>query len=240
MASVWFVVAGALAVLSAPYRLDTATFIRTLPAEERAELIETYVSGALGYSNVRKFSTPPTLYLSCPDHGCDPSLARFLADLRAHAPATLGADAADRQLAQIEFYVAPRPEAFELRMDEMDKRPFLDSSRTARRVRALKEEDLPCWTVSYYHKTGIIEKSLIYIDSDWSPRLQYLCMAHETMRGMGMNADFAVIYRKWEKSRYDPFRRLATNAYLHGLAAIKPGQPPEQVLSALADLYELK
>lgn len=233
MASVWFMVAGALAVLSAPYRLDTATLIRTLPPQERAELIETYA-----YSKVRKFSRPPALYLSCPDQGCDPTLARYLVDLRAEAPNSLGREAADRQLAQIEIYVAPRPDAFEARKDEMDKRSSLDSSQTARRVRALEEEDMPCWTASYHDKSGAIEKSLVYIDSDWSPRMQYLCMAHETVRALGINVEFAVIYRKWEKSRYDPFRRLALNAYLHGLTVIKPGLSPEQALSALANLYE--
>jgi hypothetical protein len=144
----------------------------------------------------------------------------------------------DRDAAQIEIYVAPQPQAAEARSRQLDDKLRLDVNTTSRRFLHLAE-DAPCWTVTYFHKSGVIEKAMIYIDSDSSSKTQHLCAGFETIRATGvLSLDGVLFYRKAEKRRLrNPLRWLILNAHLHGLKAIGPGDSIERVHAVLQDRY---
>ncbi len=222
-------------------KIDANTLIRALSPEQRSELIETYAYSALVFSKVLKFGRTPAIYLSCPDKGCDPAMVDVLENLRAQAPNTFGQLVSDRQGAQIEVYAASQALAIEARDLEVDRSLKLSRNITMRRF-AYPAQESPCWTISYFEKTGVLEKALIYIDSDSSPHMQTLCMEYEIVRAAGvMNLDSVYLYRKEEKHRFhDPILWLTVNAYLHGLPAIKPGLSMDEVRSVLEDRLQVK
>ena len=244
--AMWLLLTGVLGLPSGPPQpaASADVFIRSLPPEQKSELIESYVASAWAFSKILKFRRAPAIYLSCPDKGCDPVAAGILENLRAQAPKALGEQTADKDAAQIEIYLAPQSEAFDKRDREIDRKLHLDSNITARKLLFPEPaQDAPCWTTSYFDNgTGVIEKALVFIDSDASPRMQYLCMGYETVRAAGvMNIESVYFYRNDEKRLFaDPAQWLAANAYLHGLPDIKAGDTMAKARSALEDRYGLK
>jgi hypothetical protein len=222
-------------------RMDA--YIRTLPAEQRAFLIENYVAAGWSFLKFLKFRHTPAIYLSCPDKGCDPLPVSMLEDLRAQAPKAFGNRIAEKDAAQIEIYLAPKPTAFEARDRAIDGEFHLNVNITTREFPFPKpREDAPCWTITYFDKMGVIAKTLVFINSDSSPRMQYLCMGFESVRATGvMNLPSVYFYRDLERHqvRY-PIQWLAANAYLHGSLEIQPGDTMENVRAVLKERYELK
>lgn len=222
-------------------RMDT--YIKALPLEQRIFLIENYAEGAWIFSKFLKFRHAPKVYVSCPDKGCDPLPISMLENLRTLAPKTLGKRTAEKDAAQIEIYLAPQPTAFEARNRALDGELNLNANITEREFRIPRPpETAPCWTITYFDKTGVIAKSLIFIDSDSSPRMQYLCMGFESVRATGvMNFPGVYSYRDLEKrrGRYET-QWPAANAYLHGSLEIQPGDTMEKALTVLGERYELK
>lgn len=243
--AIWHLLTGVLGVLSGPPQsgANAEAFIRSLPPEQKSELIIRYAASAWVFP-ILKFRRVPAIYLSCPDKGCDPLAVSILENVRAQTPNTLGERTADRDAAQIEIYMAPQSEAFDKRDREIDARLHLNANITIRKFPFPEPaQAAPCWTITYYdNETGVIGKALVYIDSDSSPRMQYLCMGYEAIRAAGvMNMEGVYIYRKEEKRRFsDPIRWLAANAYLHGLSEIQPGDTMGKVQTILEDRYEVK
>lgn len=218
-------------------------YIKELPVEQRTRLVENYITSGFVYSKFLKFQHPAAIYLSCADKACDPAPLGMLDDLRAKAPLTLGERVGEADAAQIEIYVAPQPWAYETRDRLVDAKLHTDASYSGRYVSSPPNPlPAPCRTATYFDlHTGVIAKSLIFIDSDASPRIQTLCMGFELVRATGVVNTLAVIfYRKFKGDLDAPTRRLAAHAHLHGLPEIRPSDKMEQARTVLKAKYELK
>jgi hypothetical protein len=227
---------------------DMDAYIKSRSPETRTTLIEKYLAALWIFNRVLKHRDTPRIYLSCPTDGCIPPALRILEFLQSNAPETFGASIAQADIAEIEVHVAPRPGTFDRRDREVDGKLHLDANITSKKLLKLGGKnielvDAPCWAVSYFDKnTGVIAKSLIFIDSDSSPREQHSCMGFELVRAAGvMSTPNIVFYRKFDPALDDNFSIwLAANAYLHGLSDIKAGDPVEKVQRILSDRYGVK
>jgi hypothetical protein len=227
---------------------DMDAYIKSRSPETRTTLIEKYLAALWKFDRVLKHRDTPRIYLSCPKDGCIPHVLRILEFLQSNAPDTFGARIAQADAAQIEVYVAPRPDTFDQRDREIDGRLHLDANITSKKLfkpggKDIEFVDAPCWAVSYFDKhTGVIEKSLIFIDSDSSPREQHSCMGFELVRAAGVVSNPNIVfYRKFDPALDDKISIwLAANAYLHGLSYIKAGDPIENVQRILKDRYGVK
>lgn len=217
--------------------------IRALPEEKRISIVERYSWAGLVFSKFLKFRQPAAIYLLCPVKGCDTLPLRILEDLRSRAPTAIGKRVVEKAAAQIEIHVAPEAAGFEARDREIDAKLHLNANITMKRfLEPQPATDAPCWTITYFDNSGVVAKSLIFIDSDASPRMQYLCMGFETVRALGvMNLESVYFYRDLEKEPFgDPVQWLAAMAFLHGLPDIRPGDAMERARAILEDRYELR
>jgi hypothetical protein len=218
-------------------------YIKELAAEQRTRLVENYLNSGFVYSKFLKFQRPAAVYLSCADKACDPAPLGMLDDLRAKAPLALGERVGEADVAQIEIYVAPQPSAYEARDREIDREFHTDANYSGRNL-SPPPDPLPasCWTATHFDlHTGVIAKSLIFIDSDASPRIQTLCMGFELVRAAGMvNTEAVLFYQKLDADLGNVTIWFAANAYLHGLPEIRPGGRMEEARAALNARYGLK
>ncbi|WP_119392023.1 hypothetical protein [Taklimakanibacter lacteus] len=227
---------------------DMDAYIKSRSPETRATLIENYLAGRWIFDRVLKYRNTPSIYVSCPKEGCVSPALHILEFLQSNAPDTFGARIAQADAAQIEVHIAPRPDTFDQRDRKIDGKLHLDANITSKKLlktggKDIEFVDAPCWAVSYFDKyTGVIEKSLIFIDSDSSPREQYSCMGFELVRAAGVVSTLNIVfYRKFDTTLDDNVSIwLAANAYLHGLPDIKAGDPMEKVQRILSDRYDVK
>lgn len=225
-------------------------YIKGLSQERRSKLVEDYAWAGLMFSSFLKFRKAPQIYLSCPKEGCDATSTAIinLETLQSYAPATLGRRASTADTSGIEVYLAPEPNEFSRRDRDIDARLRMDAHFSNKTIRNIDPRAFayvvaaPCWSAIYFDKrTGVIEKSLIYIDSDAPSHLQGLCMAFELVRAVGvMSTPSTILYQKIEApvaNRHVPW--LGANAYMHGLSAIEPGDKYERALSVLKNRFGL-
>jgi hypothetical protein len=218
-------------------------YIKELPLAPRARLVENYTFAGFNFSKFLKFQRPAAIYLSCAEQACDPGAVGMLDDLRAKAPLALGERVDEAEAAQIEIYVAPQPLAYEARDRVVDGKLHTHANYTGRTISPPPDPlAAPCWTATYFDfHTGVIAKSLIFIDSDASPRVQALCMGFEVVRAAGVvNSLDVYFYHKFEGDLGAPTNWLAANAYLHGLPEVRPGDTMQQVQKILGTKYGLK
>lgn len=252
----WFAsrdVVAALWMAASAAAPDTATpidkmdaYIKDLPQERRSWLVESYAWASVMSPGILKYRTPPQIYVTCPEGGCAPAAMGSLKTLQSYAPGAIGQLTGAADNSGIEVYMAPEPEEFTRRDHDTDTLLRLNAHITAKTIvnfgpAAFGHVAAPCWTVMYYDKrTGVIKKSLIYIDSDAASHLQSLCMAFELVRASGvMNTLGVHLYHKIKPPASTYVLGLAVTAYLHGLPAIRPGDKYEQVLSVLENRYGL-
>lgn len=227
---------------------EMEAYIKALPRAERTSLIRNYIwSGGL-FSGFLKYREPPQIYVSCPPEGCPAPTLRVLDALQMRAAGTLGMRSAKAEAAGIEVYLAPQPDEFDKRDRDLDARLGLDANLTSRKLLDPDSSGgalvtAPCWTVTYFDMhSGVIEKALIFIDSNAPARLQSLCMGFELVRATGVaNTASLVLYRKLKAGREgNALKSLAVNAYLHGLPEIQPKDTMEKAYRLLANRYGLK
>lgn len=237
--------AGLLAASIAAQATDRMdAFIRSLPAEQRTRLIESYLYSGYVYSKFLKFRGRPDIYLSCADEACDPWSLSVLVSLRASAPLAVGALVDQADAAGIEIYVAPQPTAYETRDRAIDGRLHIDANITSKTISPRPNpRPAPCWTTTYFDfHTGVIEKSLIFIDSHAPLRMQASCLGFELVRAVGViNTLNVIFYRNLKNTEADSEARhwLAANAYLQGLPEIRPGDTMGKVQAVLNAKYEV-
>lgn len=227
-----------------PDKMDA--YIKDLPQERRSVLVESYAWASVMFLGVLKYPTPPQIYVSCPKDGCAPAAIASLETLQSYAPGAIGQLAGAADTSGIEVYMAPEPAEFTRRDRETDALLRLDAHITAKTIvnfdpAAFEYVAAPCWTAMYYDKrTGVVEKSIIFIDSDVAYHLQSLCMGFELVRASGVVSTPGVrLYHKFKPPANTQVLGLAVTAYLHSLPAIRPGDKYEQVLSVLENLYGL-
>lgn len=243
--ALWMAASAAAPGTAAPIdKMDA--YIKDLPQERRSALVESYAWTSLMFPGTLKYRTPPQIYVTCPKHGCAPAAIASLETLQSYAPGAIGRLAGAADTSGIEVYMAPEPEEFSRRDHDTDALLRLDAHITAKTIMNFDPAvsghvAAPCWTVMYYDKrTGVIEKSLIFIDSDAASHLQSLCMAFELVRASGVMSTLGVrLYHKIKPPANGHVLGLAVTAYLHGLAAIRPGDKYEKVLSVLENRYGL-
>ena len=236
----WFVLASVAGLLSGEAELDAQAdnYIRRLLPEQRLAFIVKYSAAAFNYSGFLKFRQPPDIYLHCPTGGCDPEPMRALDNLRSRVPSAYGQRTAEPEAAQIEIYMAAEPAEFEKRDVQVDKALHTEAHIGSKYLVA--REPAPCRTTIYFDRRHwAIKKTMIFIDSDASPRLQLLCMGFELTRAIGaITVAAPTFYRKLEKSSsYDPLPYLAANAFLHTSAEIRAGDPMDKALAIFKDRY---
>lgn len=221
-------------------------YIKDLPQERRSALVEAYVWASVMFPGTLKYRTPPQIYVTCPKDGCAPAAIGSLETLQSYAPGAIGQLTGTADTSGIEVYMASEPEEFTRRDRDTDALLRLDAHITAKTIMnfdpaAFGHVAAPCWTVMYYdNRTGVIEKSLIFIDSDAASHLQSLCMAFELVRASGVISTLGVrLYHKIKPPANRHVLGLAVTAYLHGLPAIRPGDKYEKVLSVLENRYGL-
>lgn len=222
-------------------------YIKDLPLDRRNSLVENYAGAGLMFPGFLKYRTPPQIYVSCPREDRAPAAMGSLEAIQSYAPATLGRRAGAADKAGIEIYLAAEPDEFTRRDRDTKARLRLDAHISAKTILnidplAFGKFAAPCWSVIYFDKrTGVIEKSLIFIDSDAPSRMQSLCMTFELVRAVGVVSTPSVTL--YHKTNAPLAKRdilwLAANAYMHGLAAIRPGDKYENVLSVLKTRYGL-
>ncbi|WP_119272727.1 hypothetical protein [Taklimakanibacter deserti] len=239
----WLILAGVAGLLSGepPPEANAEGYIRALIPEQRLVFIVKYAAAAWTYSGFIKFRQPPAIYLRCPTTGCDPHPLRILDDLRSRVPGAYGARGAEPDTAQIEIYVATDPVEFDKRDLEVDKALHIDAHIGSKFL--LPPRPAPCRTTIYFdQKRSTIEKTMIFIDSDASPRMQSLCMGFELVRAIGaINVAGPLFYHEFEKhSGYDPLPYLAANVFLHTSTEIHAGDPVEKALAIFKDRYGLQ
>lgn len=243
--ALWMAVSAAAPDTAVPIdKMDA--YIKDLPQARRSALVESYVWTSLMFPGTLKYRTPPQIYVTCPKDGCAPAAIDSLETLQSHAPGAIGRLTGTANTSGIEVYMAPEPEEFTRRDHDTDALLRLDAHITTRTIMnfgpaASGHLAAPCWTVMYYDKrTGVIEKSLIFIDSDAASHLQSLCMAFELVRASGVVSTPGVrLYHKFKPPANTQVLDLAVTAYLHGLPAIRPGDKYEKILSVLENRYGL-
>jgi hypothetical protein len=216
-------------------------YIRSLLPEQRLEFIVRYSASAWIYSKFMKFRQPPLIYIHCKENECDPSPLRILDDLHSRAPDAYGARVSDPEAAQIELYVDPEPTDFDKRDRDIDKKLHLDAHIGSRFL--YPSQAAPCRTTVYFdRKRAALEKAMIFIDRDASPRMQDLCMGFELVRAIGVvNLPSPLFYQELEtRFDYDPVPYLAANAFLHRSPDIQAGDPMEKALAVFKDRYGVK
>ncbi|MGE0237934.1 MAG: hypothetical protein AB7F09_02675 [Parvibaculaceae bacterium] len=236
----WLVLSAVSTLLSGEPRpeANVDTYIRALNPEQRLEFIIKYAASAETYAGFLKFRQPPRIYIHCQSDGCDPKLPHILADLRSRVPGAYGSVVAEPETAQIEIYVAAEPADFDRRDRQVDKELHIDAQIGAKFL--FPPQPAPCRATIYFEQqTWTIEKTMIFIDSDASPRMQYLCMGFELTRAIGvLTVPVPLFYQKLAKRPSDdPLPYLAANVLLHTSAEIQAGDSTDKALAVLKDRY---
>jgi hypothetical protein len=214
------------------------TYIRQLIPEERLEFIIRYAASGWNYSGFIKFPQPPRIFVHCQDAGCDPGLLNLLADLQSRVPGAYAGQVTEPDVAQIEIYIAAKPAAFDQRDHQVDDTLHVSAQVGSRFL--VPPQPAPCRATIYFdRRRWTIAKTMIFIDSDASPRMQHVCMGFELVRAIGaINMPLPLLYREHEtQPGYDPSPYLAANAFLHTSAEIRPGDPMEKALTIFKDRY---
>ncbi|MGE0006768.1 MAG: hypothetical protein AB7S92_14385 [Parvibaculaceae bacterium] len=239
----WLVLAAVSGILSGgpPPAADPGAYIRALFPEERLAFIVKYAASADVYSGLLKFRRPPRIFIRCPDDGCEPDVRHLPADLRARVPAAYGEEVDRPEAAEIEIHVAAGPRDFDRRDREVDGMLHVDAQLGSRYL--FPPQPAPCRATLYFdQQRWTMVKSMIFVDSGASPRMQYLCMAFELVRAIGvLTVPAPLFYRELEKHPGDdPLPRLAADAYLHTSMEIAAGASRAQALAVLKHRYDLQ